>query len=155
MGFMSDTSVPEVSSGHASQVTADGLIDAWHALPAPYRNSAVWAMNSATLGGVRKLKTATGEYLLSMSGLSGAPVTTLLGKPVVELPDMPNVGAGNTPIVFGDFSQAYRVFDRVGLSILRDDFTQRTKGKVRFHARRRVAGGVRKSEALRRLVVRA
>lgn len=150
-GFMADDTIPTVASGHASQVTADGLIDLYHALPAPYRANAVWALNGATLGAVRKLKTTTGEYLLSMSGLAGAPVTTLLGRPVVEMPDLPDVGAGTIPIVFGDFANGYRVFDRTGFALVRDDLTQRTKGKCRFHARKRVAGGVRKAEALRKL----
>lgn len=155
MGFMSDASIATVASGHASQVTADGLIDLFHALPSPYRSNAVWGMNSATLGACRKLKTTAGEYLLSMTGLAGSPVTTILGRPVVELPDMPDVGAGNLPVVFGDFAHGYRVFDRVGFALLRDDLTQRTKGKCRFHARKRVAGGVRKTEALRKLRIAA
>lgn len=153
MGFMSDATIPTVASGDAAKITADALIDLFHALPSPYRTNSVWGMNSATLGAVRKLKTATGEYLLSMTGLAGSPVTTILGRPVVELPDMPDIAAGAIPLVFGDFAQAYRVFDRVGFSLLRDDLTQRTKGKVRFHSRKRVAGGVRKSEALRKLIV--
>ena len=151
MGFMSDTSIPTVASGDAAKITADSLIDLFHALPSPYRTNAVWGMNSTTLGAIRKLKTTTGEYLLSMAGLAGVPVTTILGRPVVELPDLPDVGAGNVPVVFGDFAQGYRVFDRVGFALVRDDLTQRTKGKCRFHARKRVAGGVRKSEALRKL----
>lgn len=155
MGFMSDATIPTVASGDAAKITADSLIDAFHALPSPYRTNAVWGMNSATLGAVRKLKTTTGEYLLSMTGLAGSPVTTILGRPVVELPDMPDIAAGAIPLVFGDFAQGYRVFDRVGFSLLRDDLTQRTKGKCRFHARKRVAGGVRKSEALRKLIVAA
>lgn len=155
MGFMSDATIPTVASGDAAKITADALIDAFHALPSPYRTNAVWGMNSATLGAVRKLKTTTGEYLLSMTGLAGSPVTTILGRPVVELPDMPDIAAGAIPLVFGDFAQGYRVFDRVGFSLLRDDLTQRTKGKCRFHARKRVAGGVRKSEALRKLIVAA
>jgi HK97 family phage major capsid protein/HK97 family phage prohead protease len=155
MGFMSDASIATVASGHASQITPDSLIDLFHALPSPYRTGAVWGMNSATLGACRKLKTTAGEYLLSMTGLAGSPVTTILGRPVVELPDMPDVGAGNLPVVFGDFAHGYRVFDRVGFALLRDDLTQRTKGKCRFHARKRVAGGVRKTEALRTLRIAA
>lgn len=155
MGFMSDAGIATVASGHASQITADALIDLFHALPSPYRTGAVWGMNSATLGACRKLKTTAGEYLLSMTGLAGSPVTTILGRPVVELPDMPDVGAGNLPVVFGDFAHGYRVFDRVGFALLRDDLTQRTKGKCRFHARKRVAGGVRKTEALRKLHIAA
>ncbi len=155
MGFMSDTSIPTVASGDAAKITADALIDLFHALPSPYRTNAVWGMNSTTLGAVRKLKTSTGDYLLSMTGLAGSPVTTILGRPVVELPDLPDIAAGAVPLVFGDFAQGYRVFDRVGFSLLRDDLTQRTKGKCRFHARKRVAGGVRKSEALRKLRIAA
>ncbi|MCW2246211.1 HK97 family phage major capsid protein/HK97 family phage prohead protease [Azospirillum fermentarium] len=155
MGFMSDTTIPSVVTGDAAKILPDSLIDLFHALPSPYRTNAVWGMNSTTLGACRKLKTTTGEYLLSMTGLAGSPVTTILGRPVVELPDMPDVAGGAIPIIFGDFAQGYRVFDRVGFYLLRDDLTQRTKGKCRFHARKRVAGGVRKSEALRKLIVAA
>jgi HK97 family phage major capsid protein len=153
MGFMSDTSIPTVASGNASALTGDGLIDMYHALPSPYRRNAVWGLNSTTLGAVRKLKDTQGQYLALTANLNGEPTMTILGKPVIELPDMPDVAASAKPIVFGDFSQGYRVFDRVGFTLLRDDLTQRTKGKARFHARRRVAGGVRKSEALRILRV--
>jgi HK97 family phage major capsid protein len=155
MGFMSDTTIPTVASGNASALTGDGLIDMYHALPSPYRRNAVWGLNSTTLGAVRKLKDSNGQYLALTANLNGEPTTTILGKPVIELPDMPDVAGSAKPIVFGDFSQGYRVFDRVGFSLLRDDLTQRTKGKARFHARRRVAGGVRKSEALRILRVAA
>ncbi|HYD32094.1 MAG TPA: phage major capsid protein [Azospirillaceae bacterium] len=155
LGFMADTTIPELLSGDANLITADSLIDLFHAVPTPYRTNAVWTMNSAVLGAVRKLKDGNGQYLALVQGINGTPATTILGRPVVEVPDMPNVAAGAVPIVFGDFTQGYRVFDRIGVSILRDDFTQRTKGKVRFHARRRVAGGVRKAEALRKLKVGA
>lgn len=57
------------------------------------------------------------------------------------------------PIIFGDFSQGYRIFDRVALSILRDPYSQATKGMTRFHGRRRVAGGVGKAEAIRKLKI--
>ncbi|KAA0680289.1 phage major capsid protein [Roseomonas genomospecies 6] len=155
-GFMNDADIGFVKSGHASQVTADGLIDLFHAVPTFYRTNGVWVLNSATLGVVRKLKDGTtGQYLLMTQGIGNAPVTTLLGRPVIEAPDMPDVAGNAFPIVFGDFGQGYRVFDRIGTSILRDDLTQRTKGKVRFHARKRVAGGVRKAEALKKLKIAA
>lgn len=153
-GFMQDAGVNFTVSGHASQVTADGLIQLFHDLPSAYRTNGVFMMNSTTLGIVRKLKDGTsGQYLLLTQGIGNAPATTLLGRPVVEAPDMPDVGAGNFPIVFGDFRQGYRVFDRVNLSILRDPYSQATNGMTRFHGRRRVAGGVAKAEALRKLKI--
>jgi HK97 family phage major capsid protein len=66
---------------------------------------------------------------------------------VIEFPDMDDVGANKKPIIFGNFSQGYRIVDRIQLAMLRDPFTMATKGIVRFHARRRTGGGVTKGEA--------
>lgn len=152
-GFMQNDAVGYTPGGDASLVKADGLIDLYHSVKTPYRANAVWGMNSATLGAVRKLKDTAGQYLMSMAGINGAPTTTILGRPVVEMPDMPDVAGGAFPIVFGDFSQGYRVFDRISLSILRDPYSQATNGMTRFHGRRRVAGGVGKAEAIRKLKI--
>lgn len=64
---------------------------------------------------------------------------------------MPSEGAGLFPIALGDFDSAYRIYDRVGMSILRDPYSLATTGKVRFHARRRVGAGLTKIEALRKV----
>lgn len=154
-GFMVDTGLGFTKSGAAAAITADSLIDLFHAIPAPYRTNATFGMNSATLAAVRKLKTSDGQYLTMMTGINGAPATTILGRPVVEMVDMPDIAADAFPIVFGDFKAGFRVFDRVGTSILRDDFSVRTKGKVRFHFRKRLAAGVAKAEALRKLKIAA
>jgi HK97 family phage major capsid protein len=61
---------------------------------------------------------------------------------------MPNVGAGNKPIAFGDFSRAYTVVDRVNMSIMRDPFSQATSGNIRYVARRRLGGTVVLAEAI-------
>lgn len=154
IGFMQNADIAYTPSGSASAVTADSLIDLFHAIPTPYRGNAVWGMNSATLGAVRKLKDpATGAYLLITSGIANSPATTLLGRPVIEMPDMPDVAGAAFPIVFGDFMNGYRIFDRVALSILRDPYSQAVNGMTRFHGRRRVAGGVAKAEALRKLKI--
>lgn len=152
-GYMTDPALAYTPSGSAGAVTADGLVDIYHALPAPYRASAVWVMNSTALAAVRKLKDQAGNWLVLTAGLAGQVTTTLLGRPVVEAPDMPDVAGNAFPIVFGDFSAGYRIFDRVPLSILRDPYSQASNGMVRFHGRRRVAGGVGKAEAIRKLKI--
>lgn len=154
LGLLQAADLTEVLSGHASSVTGDGLIDMIQSLPAVYRNAGSWLMNGTTLGVIRKLKTGDGHYLWQPSVQAGAP-STLLGRPVLEDPTMPDVGAGAFPILFGDFSKAYRIYDRVGMSILRDPYTQATKGLVRFHARRRVGGAPVLVEALRKLKIAA
>jgi HK97 family phage major capsid protein len=156
-GFMNDTTIGYTPSGGAANFAAsnpaDALIDLFHAIKTPYRANAVWGMNNTTLGVIRKFKDAQGRYLVNIAGLDNTPVTNILGRPVVEMPDMPDIGANASPVIFGDFSRGYRIFDRVSIEILRDPFTQRTNGMTRFHGRRRVAGGVGKAEALRKLKI--
>ena len=80
--------------------------------------------------------------------LDGRMANTILGHPYVEATDMPNVGSGTFPIIFGDFQRGYLIVDRVALAVLRDPFTQATTGNVRYIARRRVGGQVVQAEAL-------
>jgi HK97 family phage major capsid protein len=61
---------------------------------------------------------------------------------------MPDVAANAFPVLFGDFSRAYMIVDRVALAVQRDPFTQATSGNVRYVARRRVGGQVVQAEAI-------
>jgi HK97 family phage major capsid protein len=134
----------------AAAFSADELIDLMWLLPAQYRSNASWLMNGKTLGTVMKLKDGQGNYLWQ-PGLQAGQPSTLLGRPIIEDPSMADIGANASPIIVGDFAKAYRIFDRVGMSILRDPYTQATKGLVRFHARRRVGGAPVLTEALAKL----
>lgn len=153
-GLLAAEGITEVNSGSATTITADALISIFYALPAFYRNQASWMLNGTTLAAVRKLKDGQGQYLWA-PGLAAGQPETLLGRPVVEAVDMPDIEAGTTPIVVGDFMRAYRIYDRVGMSVLRDPYTVATKGLVRFHARRRVGADVVKAEAVRKLKIAA
>jgi HK97 family phage major capsid protein len=154
-GVMVHPDVAFTANGHATALNATGLIDLYHTLPSAYRNSGAWMMNSKTIGEVRKLTTSMGAPLWVDSLAVGNP-STILGRPVIDCPDMPDIGSGSFPVIFGDFNQAYRIYDRVSLSVpLRDDLTLARKGLVRFHARRRVGGEVVKAEAIRKLKMAA
>lgn len=150
-GIMVHPDLGFTKNGHNTTLSADALIDLFHALPAAYRNNGAWMMNSTTLATVRKLKNASsGDYLWRESIAEGNP-STILGRPVIDAVDMPDVASQSFPIVFGDFNQAYRIYDRISLAILRDPYTQAKKSLVRFHARRRTGGDVVKAEAIRKL----
>jgi HK97 family phage major capsid protein len=133
---------------------ANGLIDLLYALKPAYRANATWMMNSTTLAAVRKMKDANKQYVWAPGAQAGEP-GTLLGRPIVDAVDMPDAAAGTFPIAVGDFNAAYRVYDRVNMSILRDPYSLATTGKVRFHARRRVGAGTTQPEAIRKLKVAA
>ena len=153
LGLLEALGVAHTPTGNASTLganPADTLIDLKYALPAYYRNRAVWMMNGATLAEVSKLKDGDGRLLWQPSYAEGQP-ETILGRPVIEAPDMPDIGTAAEPILFGDIASAYRIYDRVSLAIMRDPFTQAKAGQVRFHAYRRVGGGPVLAEALRKL----
>jgi HK97 family phage major capsid protein len=150
---MSDPDVPYVASGSTTELDADAFIDTLYALAPAYRRNSVWMMNGSTLAAVRKLKTTGGgDYIWSPSIAPGQP-ETLLGRPVIESIDMDDIEANSFPVALGDFSQAYRIFDRISLSVLRDPFSVALNGQVRLHARRRVGGGVVVAQAIRKMKI--
>lgn len=153
-GFMVAAGIAETNNGHATNLSADALINLLYAMPATYRNRGSWVMNGTTLAMIRKLKDGNGNYLWQPSYQAGQP-ETILGRPVVEVLDMPDVAAAATPIIFGDFKAGYRIYDRVGLDILADPYTVRTTGLARFHARRRVGAGVVRTDVFRKLKMAA
>jgi HK97 family phage major capsid protein len=127
---------------------AERLIDLVHALRAPYRQGAVWVMNATTLAAIRKFKTTDGAYLLQPSLTAGA-ADMLLGYPVVEAEDMPDIIANSLSIAFGNFKAGYLIAERSETTILRDPFTN--KPFVHFYASKRVGGIVSNSEAIKLL----
>ena len=128
------------------------LIDLVHALKAGHRQGASWVMNSATLARVRKFKTADGGFLWQPGLVEGQP-DRLLGYPVIEAEDMPDVAADALPIAFGNFRNGYLIAERSATSILRDPFTH--KPFVHFYATKRVGGQVLDSAAIKLLKIEA
>lgn len=128
------------------------LIDLVCQLKAPLRQGAVWVMNSTTLAAVRKLKTTDGAFLWQPGLVEGQP-DRLLGYPVIEVEDMPDVAANQFPIAFGNFKAGYLIAERRQTSILRDPYTN--KPYVQFYATRRVGGQVMDSDAIKLLRIAA
>ncbi|WEK45617.1 MAG: phage major capsid protein [Candidatus Andeanibacterium colombiense] len=126
------------------------LIDLVHSLKAGHRQGASWVMNSATLAEVRKLKTADGAFLWQPGLLETQP-DRLLGYPVVEAEDMPDIDGDTFPIAFGNFKAGYLIAERTATQILRDPFTH--KPFVHFYATRRVGGQVLDSAAIKLLKI--
>ncbi|HYD23543.1 MAG TPA: phage major capsid protein [Croceibacterium sp.] len=128
------------------------FIDLVHTMKAGHRQGASWVMNSATLSEVRKLKTTDGAFLWQPGLVEGQP-DRLLGYPVVEAEDMPDIAAGAFPIAFGNFKAGYLIAERSATTILRDPFTN--KPFVHFYATRRVGGQVLDSAAIKLLRIEA
>jgi HK97 family phage major capsid protein len=149
--------IEQVKTGAATTLTADCMITALYKLSEGSRNNATWLMNGSTLSEVRKMKDAMGRYLWSAGaqGLVAGQPETILGRPVVECADMPDVAAGTLPIVVGDFREGYRIIDRVQMSLIRDPFTKARSAIVAFTATRRVGGDVVRHSAFKIILVGA
>ncbi|QIB32687.1 phage major capsid protein [Ancylobacter pratisalsi] len=149
-GLLTAASLAETLNGHATTLSADALIALMYALPAPYRSRGSWLMNGGTLAKLRTMKDGQGNYLWQPSYQAGQP-EMILGRPVVEAIDMPDVAANAYPILFGDFATGYRIVDRLALSILVNPYIRATEGITRIHATRRTGAGVVQARALRKL----
>jgi HK97 family phage major capsid protein len=139
-----------VTSGAAGNFAAtnpqDRLIDLVHALAAPYRQGAVFVMNSGTLARVRKMKDLDGAFLWQPALAADQPAT-LLGYPVIEAAAMPDVATDSLSIAFGNFQAGYLIAQRRETVVLRDPFSN--KPFVHFYATKRVGGAVVDSRAIK------
>ncbi len=125
---------------------SDILIDHIYSLKAGYRQNANFVMNRKTQSQIRKFKASTGEYLWLPPVSIGAPAT-LMGFPVTEAEDMPDIATDSTALAFGDFMRGYMIVDRVGVRILRDPYSN--KPYVMFYTTKRVGGGVQDFDAIK------
>ena len=137
-----------VSAGFPAANPADRLVDLVQTLRQPYRQGAVFVMNSATAAQIRKFKTTDGAFIWQ-PGLMGGQPATLLGYPLIEAEDMPDVAASSLSVAFGNFNAGYTITERNETSILRDPYTK--KPYVYFYATKRVGGMVVNSEAIKLL----
>lgn len=159
-GFLSYTAVADsawswgnlgyVATGQAGGFAASGpsdvLISAIYALKAGHRQNASFLMNRKTQGQIRTFKDADGNYLWRPPASAGQPAT-LMGFPVAEGEEMPDVAANALSIAIGDFRSGYLVVDRAGVRILRDPYS--AKPYVLFYTTKRVGGGVQNFEAIK------
>ena len=95
---------------------------------------------------MRRFKDDNGNYLWRPPAMAGDPAS-LMGFPVVESEDMPDIAANSLSIAFGDFRAGYLIVDRIGVRVLRDPFS--AKPYVLFYTTKRVGGGVQNFEAIK------
>ncbi|HTQ15692.1 MAG TPA: phage major capsid protein [Rhizomicrobium sp.] len=159
-GFLSYTTVADASwvwskigyiasgadGAFASSDPADALINLAYAPKQGYRANGTWVMNRKTESVIRKFKDSTDNYIWQPAASAGQPAS-LLGYPVAEAEDMPDIASNSYSIAFGDFARGYLIVDRVGIRTLRDPYS--AKPYVLFYTTKRVGGGVQNFEAIK------
>lgn len=151
-GIRAFGSLQAVETSAVGLVDFDDMKNLKASLRAKYRQGAAWVMNDATANVLSKLKDNTGDYIWSDSVAAGEP-DTLFGYPVQIDENMPDIGAGSYPVLFGNFLRGYYVVRRMGIRLLRDPFT--SKPYVNFYATERVGGDVVNSECIKLLKIKA
>lgn len=142
-GILGETA--KVTTAATAAITGDEVIKAFHALPSPYRAEAVWVFSPATFEAVRKLKDTDGNYLVS--GLSeGTP--RLLGRPVLECPQAPDMATGVTFGAFVNVGEAVTVRYVQDLTIERSDEWKWDQDIASFRARVRYDAAVINGDAV-------
>jgi HK97 family phage major capsid protein len=141
-----------IASGAAGAFPAsnpsDVLVDLIYALRAGYRQNATFLMNRKTQSMVRKFKDSTGNYLWQPPAAPGNR-SSLIGFPLADAEEMPDVAANSLSIAFGDFRRGYLIVDRAGVRVIRDPFT--AKPYILFYTTKRVGGGVQDFDAIKLL----
>ena len=140
--------IKQIGMGADADITADGFIDIKYALVEYYLNSAslAWLMQRATVAKVMKLKDGDGAYIWK-PGMTADAKSTILGINVEMSPTMPAVAANALSVALSDWSEAYTIVDRLGITVQRDPYTK--KPYTEFYTRMRVGGDVVNFQAIK------
>jgi HK97 family phage major capsid protein len=141
------TGIGQISSGAAAAFTTTGLLSLVGGLKTAYRaNSSFIANRSTIFTHLFGLQDDEGRHYLVPDFRNGFSFT-LLGFPLIEMPDMADTSADATPLAFGNFKRAYNWVERKQLSLFVDPFTSRPTTKYIWS--KRSGGDVVVSEALK------
>jgi HK97 family phage major capsid protein len=145
-----DGQIEQIVSGTAATIAdatgqADGLLTMPYKLKATYAKNGQFLLNRLTTGSVRKLKDNNKQYIWA-PGLGSQP-PTILGYSYFEDDNVAVEGAGNLVIAFGDFKRAYKIVDKIGMAVIRDQYT--SKPMVEWLFRKRTGGAVEIFEAVK------
>ncbi|MDL2319818.1 phage major capsid protein [Alistipes sp. OttesenSCG-928-B03] len=88
----------------AAAIKLDDIIDLIKSVDSAYAKQGRFMFNRNTLWSLVKIKDTTGRYIWQEGAKDGTP-PTLFAKPYTLNDDMPDIGAGNASVLFGDFSK--------------------------------------------------
>jgi len=112
----------QVQAASENVITADEIIKTKRKVKQRFQKNAIWIMSPETLTAVALLKDGNDRYLLQ-DDLTNDFSYTLLGKPVYESDNMDEIGAGKTPIFYGDISGlATKFVEELEMEVLREKY---------------------------------
>lgn len=157
-GIMSSSKISAVESAAAATLAFDDIIglpvaDSFKSVYADPSRSRYY-FNLRTLYAMRIMKDDQGQYLWNPNIAGGAPAT-LNGFGYAIIPGMDDIASGKYPILFGDLKKAYGVLKVNGMTMIRDEYTNKKKAIVEFTWDRWLGGRVLLAEAVRKLKIKS
>jgi HK97 family phage major capsid protein len=150
-GLLTHPNIGEVNSGSATIIVGDSLYEIQGEIKDGY--NLAFMFNRRTLHKyIRTLKDGQGQYVLQQNFAATLP-NTIAGLPYFIANDMPDVAAGTTPVIVGDYRKCYAIVDNSNIEFLEDPYTQAIVGKRRFLVYKRTGGGVILTEGLKKLKI--
>lgn len=111
-----------VTASSQTAITADEVIKLHDSVKDRFQSNAIWIMSPATRTALRLLKDSMGRYMLQ-DDISLPFGTSLLGKPVYVSDNMPEIGAGNSAIYYGDMrGLATKFSENINIQVLRERY---------------------------------
>ncbi|CEI84654.1 phage major capsid protein [Ehrlichia minasensis] len=132
-------------------LNSDTIIKLYYSLDEYFTTKAAFIMHRSVLEEIRSLKLTSGQYIWHPGLTLGNP-DTLMGLPVYQTSDMPQLNKKSLPIIaLADFKNAYKIVENRSIRTLRDPFT--SKPFVKFYTTKRVGGAVINDNAIKFLKI--
>ena len=142
-----------VADGVGNLLSIDATFDVLGTLKGAYHDGAGFLMQRATAVLLRKAQKQANLFEPVFTRSNGQDY--LHGYPVTYSTAMPAVGAGTTPVLFGNFKLGYVIGDRggAGINVKVLDQPLAVQGQIILLAYRRTDGRVRRSEAIQAITL--
>lgn len=120
-----------VVTAAGATIETDDLVKLQASVKQAYQAGAVWTMHPETFTAIKLLKDGNKHYLLQ-EDVTGEFPYRLLGKPVYLSDNMPKVGSGAAPVLYGDYSAlSVNIRENISIEVLREKYaTQHALGVV-------------------------
>ena len=130
IGILHSNILERVETEEAGVVGPDDLIALYYSVPDFYRQKGVWLVNDTIMQELIKLSTGEGSLLLKK--LYDPPSRTILGRPIISCPDMPDsIVEGEDLLAFGDLS-CYHITENPRWGLIRLEELYAESGLVGF-----------------------
>ena len=160
-GILVNKDIEKIPTTTTGALIFEDISAVYVALKGIYRKNAVFGANSVVIKMLMDLKDTSGRPIFfwnkpltdTIIGDGNARIEatgTLFGKPLYEIPEMPDtVTTGKPMLVFGDFQTGYVLGNRVEMYMLRDENSDAKTGVVNFIFERYFGGAVKRAEAFK------